>query len=249
MNISFHTDYQSMSIAAAELVRSCLIAKPDALFCLATGGSPKRLYEILARNPDRCSHARTMALDEWHGIDREHPSTCRTFLQQNVFEPWGVPAERQEVFDASAADPGAECRRMAARLDETGPFDLCILGLGRNGHLGLNEPAHVLQPHAHVVELDECSQGHAMLTEEGACVDRGMTFGMADILASRQIVMLVCGTGKEDVARTLFAEQVRTDCPATFLHLHANAQIFVDEGAVPQEPTLCETGAFREEKT
>jgi galactosamine-6-phosphate isomerase len=235
MKITFQTDYQSMSEAAAAHLRSCLETKPDALICLATGGSPKGMYGILAQEQGLCSRVRGMALDEWHGIDRDHPSTCRAFLEEHVFGPWRVPAERSEIFDASADDPAAECRRMAARLDESGPFDICILGLGRNGHLGLNEPAPALKPHAHVVELDERSRDHAMLAEEGACVERGMTFGMADLLAARTIVMLVTGAEKEEEARTLFAGQVRTDCPATFLNLHPNVHVFVDATAAPQE--------------
>jgi galactosamine-6-phosphate isomerase len=235
MNISFHPGYRAMSEAAAALVCDSLLTKPESLLCLATGGSPKGVYEHLGRQQALCRRLRGMALDEWHGLDRDHPSTCRAYLQRHVFGPWGVGPAQQDVFDASAADPRAECRRMAIRLNDTGPFDLCILGLGRNGHLGLNEPGVALQPHAHVAELAEHSQAHAMLVAAGARIKRGMTFGMADLLAARAIVMLVCGSEKEHAAHALFSGEVSTDCPATFLNLHPNAYVFVDTTAVRQD--------------
>jgi galactosamine-6-phosphate isomerase len=167
-------------------------------------------------------------LDEWHGVDARHPSTCRYFLEQHVFGPWGIPEERQYSFNAAAQDPAEECRRMAAILNREGPVDLCVLGLGRNGHLGLNEPAEVLMPHAHVAVLDELSQTHSMLAKEGIRLNKGLTFGMADLLQSKEILMLVCGAGKKESARAFLDGGVTTRLPASFLQLHANITVVMD---------------------
>lgn len=213
-------NYEAMSRAAAERVLEVVRQKPDALLCLPTGASPERLYALLAGNP-AVRRVRGMALDEW--LDVPEDRTCRRYLEQHVFESWQIAADRRFVFEDSAA-------RMAGILEREGPFDLCILGLGRNGHLGLNEPAAVLQPHAHVAELDAQSQQHGMLA--GARVSRGMTFGMADLLGAKEILMLVTGSGKREIARQFFREEVRTDCPVSLLHLHANVGVFVDEECV-----------------
>lgn len=215
-------NYEAMSRAAADRVLELVRRKPDALLCLPTGASPERLYALLA-DESAVQRVRGMALDEWHDVPEER--TCRRYLEQHVFVPWRIAADRRFVF--ARQDPHAECSRMAGVLAREGPFDLCILGIGRNGHLGLNEPAAALRPHAHVAELDAQSQQHGMLA--GARVTRGMTFGMADLLAAREILLLVTGKGKRDILRQVLREEVRTDCPSTLLHLHVNTRVFIDE--------------------
>lgn len=229
MKIIKQSDYEAMSQYGAAKFREVLVKKPDAFVCFSTGSSPRRMYEILADDPlIRRSPVRALALDEWLGIDACHPATCRYFLEQNVFEPWGIPASNRHVFNAATGDPEAECRRMAAILEREGPIDLCILGLGRNGHLGLNEPSEVLVPHAHVASLDATSQTHSMLAKEQLLLTRGMTFGMADLLQSKEILMLVCGVGKGDPARAFLQDGITTGLPASFLRLHANTHVIID---------------------
>ena len=91
--------------------------------------------------------------------------------------------------------------------------------------------AAALQPHAHVAELDAKSQQHGMLA--GTPVTRGMTFGIADLLAAKEIVMLVTGSGKREIVRQFLQEEISTDCPASLFHLHANVRVFLDEESVP----------------
>ena len=118
---------------------------------------------------------------------------------------------------------------MRAQKKANAPIDLCILGLGRNGHLGLNEPAASLKPDVHVAELDEQSQAHSMLQDSGASVTRGMTIGLADILSAKEIMMLITGDGKEEVYQYLLAGEMSTRIPASFLHVHAQVATFVDQ--------------------
>jgi galactosamine-6-phosphate isomerase len=222
-------DYETMSRSAAAHFREAVLRNPGALICFSTGCSPRRMYEILADDPViRKSSIRALALDEWHGIEARHPATCRYFLERYVFEPWGIPESRQFVFNAAAPDPVTECVRMAELLKREGPIDLCVLGLGRNGHLGLNEPAECLHPHAHTAVLDEKSQTHPMLANEGVRLIRGMTFGMADLLQAEQILMLVCGADKREAVRDFMKEEVSTGLPASFLRLHEDTTVFLD---------------------
>jgi galactosamine-6-phosphate isomerase len=226
-------DYEAMSQLAAAHFRDVVLKKPNALICFATGSSPRRMYEILADDPlIRRSTVRALALDEWHGIPAQHPATCRYFLEQNVFNPWGIPVSRRYVFNAAAEDPDGECRRMAAVLEQEGPVDLCVLGLGCNGHLGLNEPADSLHAHAHTARLDEKSQKHSMLADEGVRVTRGMTFGMADLLQSKEILMLVSGKNKREISGRFLNGGITTRLPASFLRLHARVNVFLDVSVI-----------------
>jgi galactosamine-6-phosphate isomerase len=218
-----------MSQAAAAHVLEVVENKPDALLCLPTGASPLGMYSSLSGNPAILrSRIRAMALDEWHGLGRRHPSTCLHYLETHVFPSWGIEPSHCFHFDSEALDPESECGRMDGLLKLHGPFDLCILGLGRNGHLGLNEPGEFLLPHAHVAQLDPTSQTHGMLRSQGACVTAGMTFGMADILESKEILMLLAGEDKEGVAHAFLEGRIRTNLPASFLHLHHKVKVLVD---------------------
>lgn len=218
-----------MSQAAAAIVIRAVQADPNLLLCLATGGSPVGLYEALSKDAAILkSRIRCLALDEWYGISSDHPSSCSHFLNQHVFQPWQIPPEQRIVFNPSARDPEAECRLMADRLAREGPIDLCILGLGRNGHIGLNEPSAHLLPNAHVATLDPTSQAHAMLQENGVRLTRGMTYGMVDILHAREIILLVTGSGKAAIFEQWLSGKITTRLPASLLHLHPRLHVLVD---------------------
>ncbi len=139
--------------------------------------------------------------------------------------------ERYIAFDSQAADADAECKRIAAWLERNGPIDVCVLGLGINGHIGFNEPAEFLQPHAHVAKLIESSMQHAMVTHSKHRPTHGLTLGMADLLQSRQVLLLVSGEGKRTAMSGLLDGRIATDFPASFLALHPDVRILCDRAA------------------
>ena len=98
-------------------------------------------------------------------------------------------------FDSHAADPKAECTRVARWLEGNGPIDLCVLGLGTNGHLAMNEPAEALVARTHVAALAESTLRHPMLDSFEHPPNHGLTLGMTDILQSRKILLLLNGIG------------------------------------------------------
>lgn len=120
---------------------------------------------------------------------------------------------------------------MSAWLAENGPIDLCVLGLGLNGHLGFNEPAKTLQPFAHVAELSATSLSHGMLADGGTRPTYGMTFGIAEILASRSILLIVQGASKREPLRRLLQPGLDPEFPGTFLWLHPRVTLICDEAA------------------
>src|SRR4051794_14471180 len=149
-------DYEEMSLRAARHLHAKLRDKPDLLLCAATGGTPTRAYELFAQSwhhASAVSWLRVVKLDEWGGLPPDDPGTCEAYLRRHLLDPLGVTPDRYTGFRADAPDPAAECERVAAALDELGPPDLCVLGLGVNGHLGFNEPGPGLQAHPHVAKL------------------------------------------------------------------------------------------------
>jgi galactosamine-6-phosphate isomerase len=228
-------DYEALSQAAAARVLAELRRKPEAIVCLATGASPRRTYELLAlrgqTEPSQFAQVRWLKLDEWGGLAMDDPATCETYLRRILIEPLRVPLSRFISWQSQPADPQAECRRMEAWLAAHGPVDLQVLGLGEDGHLGLNEPADRLAEGPHVAELSETLRAHPMLGESRRRVRHGLTLGMEDILKSRQVLLLVSGAHKAKALRRLAVEPVSTQFPASLLRRHSAVSIFCDGAA------------------
>ena len=148
-----------------------------------------------------------------------------------MLDPLAVPPERRIDFRGDAPDAAAECRRVAAALEAAGPIDLCILGLGLNGHLALNEPAESFDPFCHVATLAEQSRTHPMLAETADPVRQGLTLGLGDILRSHRILLMVSGAAKRMPLARLAARRVTPALPASFLWLHGDAACLCDRDA------------------
>lgn len=231
MRFTVLPDREALDREAAALIWEAARAKPDLLICLASGGTPTGTYALLAGAPERLERARFIQLDEWAGPGPDDPASCAAYLERTVRSPLAVPPERWIGIRGDAPDAVAECRRVAAALEEAGPIDLCILGLGLNGHLALNEPAESFDPFCHVATLAEQSRTHPMLTETAAPVRQGLTLGLGDILRARRILLMVSGAAKREPLRQLAARRVTPTLPASFLWLHGDAVCLCDRDA------------------
>jgi galactosamine-6-phosphate isomerase len=235
MEIEVSSTFEELSEKAAALVEAAVRAKPDLLLCAATGGSPTGLYKRMAAAASAYQQLRVIKLDEWCGLTMGHPATCESYLRQYLLDPLNVADDRYASFNSQAEDAESECKRMSDWLADNGPIDVSILGLGMNGHLGLNEPSESLQPLAHVARLSEQSSQHEMLKETAGDVSFGLTLGMADLLNSKTIILLVNGPHKRDIFSCLLKEEISTSLPASFLWLHQDVHCFCDREAMPQD--------------
>ena len=137
------------------------------LLCASAGATPTRTYELLAarhgRQPKLFNRLRVLQIDEWGGLAPGDPATCAEDLRTKLLAPLGITRNRFTGFRTDSPDPEADCRRIGRWLAANGPIDICILGLGTNGHVAMNEPAEAITPHAHVAALAESSRKHGML--------------------------------------------------------------------------------------
>ena len=238
LRIEVADTYESMSRTASECILTRLRQNPDLLLCVSAGGTPIKTYQNLvsraARQPQLFSRLRILQIDEWAGLAPAHPATCESDLRRNLIGPLGVRGDRFIGFHSNAPDRRAECVRISKWLAENGPIDICLLGLGTNGHVAMNEPASISIPHAHVARLAETSRHHALLKDLTRKPRHGLTLGMGEILSSKTILLLVSGPIKRIALKRLIRPQVTTRFPASLLWLHPDAIVLCDKAAAPK---------------
>jgi glucosamine-6-phosphate deaminase len=199
-----------LSRVAADHVAALLARSPKAVIALPTGQTPLGLYaELVARAAAKrlsVAEARFFNLDDYLGLSGDHPLSYARFLREHFLTPAGVPEEHIRLLRGDAVAIEAECGDYEAAIAAAGGLDLAILGLGTNGHIGFNEPGSDWSARTHVVSLSEETRATHVAQTQGKFVipERGITVGVATILAAREVLLLVAGRAK---ARALAAFQ------------------------------------------
>ncbi len=224
-------NYEAVCRSAADCVLETVRQKPGSVICVATGASPLGLYAELAKHASELAQAHILKLDEWGGLAMDDPATCEVYIRREVLGPWGLSPEHLTGFQSDAADPEAECARIRAAVERLGGIDVCILGMGADGHIGLNYPAATLPAETHVT--DASTLRHAMLDAALGKPTHGFTLGMAEVLRARRVVLVVNGAAKAHAVQRLMTGDITTEFPASLLWLHDDVHMFADRSAVP----------------
>jgi|SRR5215204_948882 len=238
MQVTVFHDERILARTLAAHIASALTAKPDLVLGLPTGRTPIRLYHQLgamhAKGQVDFSRATTFNLDEFLGIPPGHPGSYRAFMQEHLFSRINIPAERINVLNGAATDPRAECARYESAIAAAGGIDVQILGIGTNGHIGFNEPARELVGATHRVELKTSTRrsNAALFGGDANAVPReALSMGMATILKGRRIVMIATGKSKAGCIERVVNGSITTKLPASFLQLHRDVELVLDEAA------------------
>jgi len=228
MNIHYVKDYESLSKQAAGIVEQEASKKSNLLFCAATGNSPTGMYAEMAKKPSIFGSLTIVKMDEWGIIPLDHPDSCETYIKKHILEPLHIPAERYISFDTAPDKVEKECERMENYIQENGPFDVIILGLGKNGHIAFNEPGEYLETGFHKNLLEPSTIQHDPNLSKGTEPAYGLCVGMQGIMQAKKIIFLITGKGKQDAIQEILERRISTYCPATFLWMHPNVECLID---------------------
>ncbi|KGE21118.1 glucosamine-6-phosphate deaminase [Paenibacillus wynnii] len=237
MNIFKFQNDEDFVQTGANLIVSLLQSNPKAVLGLATGSSPVGVYarvvEMYNKGLVSFSKASSYNLDEYVGLPVDHPQSYRSFMNEHLFNHVDIDLSRTHVPNGNADDLDAECLAYDKMLEEHGPVDLQILGIGSNGHIGFNEPDASLSSGTHVVDLlEETLEANARFFPTLAEVPRqAVTMGIASILKAKQIVLLVRGEEKAEAVKNALEGPITTQCPASLLQSHPNVVVLLDKGA------------------
>ena len=236
--LAIFPDEHAAAGALADGIAAALADRAGLVLGLPTGRTPVLFYHELVMRVEQqgadLSRTTTFNLDEFVGIPASHPGSFRTFMNAHLFSRVNLAAERIHFLNGAAGDTEEECARYERAIADAGGIDVQILGVGTNGHIGFNEPGPALQARTHRVTLEpETRRGNAALFggDPAAVPAEAMTMGIATILQARRIVLIVTGSDKAAIVERLVRGPVTTGVPGSFLQLHPDVEIVMDEAA------------------
>jgi glucosamine-6-phosphate deaminase len=229
-------DYEAISAAVAYVVAERLEEEPSSVLMLPTGITPlgmyRRLVEMHRSGGLSFANATFFNLDEYLGLAPDHRASYHVYMKEHLYGLIDADPARVFVPDGTAPDPEAECERYEAAIKEAGGIDVCVLGIGRNGHIGFNEPGAPFDSRTRVVELSESTRMvNAADFEADRAPERAITAGMATIFDSKSVLLLASGTNKAGAVAAAVEDDVSESMPASMLRSHPNAVLFLDEAA------------------
>ncbi|MBT3294931.1 MAG: glucosamine-6-phosphate deaminase [Verrucomicrobia bacterium] len=237
MEVIIRPDPTAATQLAAALIADQVRTKPSSVLGLATGATMERLYAELVRQHKEegldFSLVRTFNLDEYVGLSPEDPHSYRHYMNAQLFNHINIDIRNTHLPHGQAEDLKLECRRYEALMQACGGVDLQLLGIGRSGHIGFNEPLSALQSRTRDKALTPTTieQNEGYFPTPADMPRCGITMGVGTILEARDIVMLVTGSSKAAVIAKAVEGPITSMISASALQMHPHCRTIVDEAA------------------
>ncbi|MCL2300860.1 MAG: glucosamine-6-phosphate deaminase [Firmicutes bacterium] len=236
MNVIVLENASAIGQAAGDMVCELVSRRPNAVLGLATGSSPVPAYR---RMIERCGagevsfrEVTTFNLDEYCGLPAEHKNSYRTFMREELFSQVDIPLGNTNFLDGNCADEAAESARYSRALEAAGGVELQILGIGRNGHIGFNEPGEAFTQEAYKVALTPSTiEANSPYFTDRPMPAYAMTMGVGQILRARKIILIATGEAKADAVRAMLEGEITPRCPASALQGHPDVTVYLDPAA------------------
>ena len=231
-------DYFDLCERVADQISDLVQAKPQAVLGLATGSTPLGVYKSLVRRFQEgalnFSEVTCFNLDEYYPMLSDSPHSYHAFMQEHLFRH--VPCRRWFVPDGqprSRPQIAQFCREYEARIKDAGGIDLQLLGIGRTGHIGFNEPGSSPDSRTRLVTLaaqtrEDAAEAFGSLH---AVPQQAISMGIGTILEARRIILMASGAAKAEIVRAAWTGEVTERLPASWVRTHPNAAFYLDEEA------------------
>jgi glucosamine-6-phosphate isomerase len=234
MEIKKFKDADELSENVADYIIDLLKNKPTATLVLTSGDTPKRAYQIIAEKAsvELFEKAMIIGLDEWVGIGPENEGSCQYIVEENLLKTLGISPSNYTFFDALNENLESECKRVNDLIKSRGGLDFIIVGIGLNGHIGLNEPGYSFDHYCHVTDIAQMTidVGQKYFKTETP-LTKGITIGLKHLLEAKSAMIMASGTKKANIIRETVTAEVSTEIPSTVFQLHTNGHIWLDEEA------------------
>lgn len=230
-------NYKSLSEKAAQIVASQLILKPDSVLGLATGSTPEGMYgeliKLYKHNIIDFKDVTTFNLDEYYGIHRHDPQSYYHYMRDNFLDHINIRKEAIHIPNGLAEDVEKHCNEYEDNIKLSGGIDVQILGVGRNGHIGFNEPCDEFIAKTHLVELqDETIKDNSRFFESIEQVPvKAISMGIKTIMDAKTILFIANGESKAQAVYDSLKGPITPMVPASIIQLHRDVIVVVDEEA------------------
>ncbi|PWE01069.1 glucosamine-6-phosphate deaminase [Marinilabilia rubra] len=226
----------------ADLIKEKEAQGKKTVLGLATGSSPVMVYKELIRmhNEDNLSFKNvvTFNLDEYYPMSSENKNSYVRFMNEQLFDHIDIPKDNIHIPDGSLPINKIEkyCSKYEKKIKDQGGIDIQLLGIGRSGHIGFNEPGSAINSTTRIVKLDPITIADAAkdFGSEKSVPLRAITMGISTILNARKIILTAWGKNKSVILKKMIEEPVTTKVPASFLQLHDEVTIYADEDATTE---------------
>jgi galactosamine-6-phosphate isomerase len=236
MQIIISKDFETLSDKATHAITEIMAKQQNPLICVASGDSPSGIYKNIAaqvqRNELNIDHWRFLGLDEWVGLNGEDEGSCRWHLNRELFTPLQIKKDSICFFNGASDNLNQECADTESYIKKQGGIEIAILGLGMNGHIGMNEPNTPIGSRSHIIELDPITitVGQKYFNKPQP-LTKGITLGITTLLEAKHILLIVSGAKKADIVKQLIEGSISESIPASLLRNHPNCSIYLDEAA------------------
>lgn len=236
MEIIIEPTYEALGQrAAADLLRIVTpLERP--LICPTSGSTPAALYKALVQQiREQDIDYRNwyfVGLDEWAGMNGGDKGSCRDFVNEELFGPLDINETQVCFFDGRALNLERECSRVEEFIRQQSRITVAVVGLGMNGHIGMNEPGTPVAVRSHVAEIAEETQriGQKYFSEPKQLM-HGLTLGLATLLDAEHLFLMVNGEKKASIVKRVVNETPTESVPATLLKQHKDFRLYLDAGA------------------
>lgn len=238
MRIISVADFDELSKEAYERFIKAMNSIEKPVFGLATGSTPKGLYELLVQdyiqNKHTFDHIKTFNLDEYVGLAKDHAGSYYYYMYERFFKPLDLINGQANVPDGLAENFDEECKKYEQKIKSAGGIDLQFLGIGVNGHIGFNEPGTSFTSRTHVVELTKSTMevNSRFFETKEEMPNKAITMGIQSIMNSKEIVLLVNGEHKAEALKHTIEGKVTEQFPASVLQNHPQVTVIADKDAL-----------------
>lgn len=224
---------EEVAIAIAREMKDHLFNDQHPVFCLASGSTPQKSYQKAASDADfrlKLNKLNIVSLDEWVGIDKSSEGSCYQMLNKDLFSQISLDSSQIEFFDGTSLDLKQECLRID-RFVEQNPLTFSLMGVGMNGHIGLNEPGGPVLNYSSVVELSETTKTVAQkYFHEQTELTQGITLGLEQIASSKRVIVVITGERKAEIVKEIFSNPT-AQLPAQKLLGYDHIDFYLDAAA------------------
>lgn len=231
-------DYAEMSQKAAEFIIEKVNLCPSIKLGLATGGTPLGTYQKLIedhrKNGTSYRYVTTFNLDEYIGLSGENKNSYQFYMNDKLFNHIDINNNITNIPRGDSEDLQIECHRYEDLINKLGGIDMQILGIGKNGHIGFNEPGTSFNSITHVVDLAESTikANGRYFNRSEEVPTKAITMGISTIMKSKEILLLISGESKKEALYKLLYEDINENFPASVLKNHPYVTIIADKAAV-----------------